>query len=207
MRCLDLFTGTGSVAQAFEEKGWDVWTLDIDPATEPDFLTDIRDWDFTQFPPGYFDYIHASPVCTHYSRARTTAKTPRNFEEADSLVQAALRIIEYYDPPAWTLENPQSGLLKTRPFMQEVPFLADVDYCQFGAMFRKRTRLWGKIPRGFPTTLCTYNCPFSHAGKHFYTAQRLPSSKSSVQDCSFSVSDLYRIPHRLCLALVDAVEA
>jgi hypothetical protein len=50
MRCLDLFTGTGSVAQAFEEKGWDVWTLDIDPATEPDFLTDIRDWDFMQFP-------------------------------------------------------------------------------------------------------------------------------------------------------------
>ena len=185
MRALDLFTGTGSIASVLRDKGWEVLTLDNDPLTAPDFLTDIRQWDFTQFPPNFFGYIHASPVCTQYSIARTTAKTPRNLTEADSLVLAALQIIEYFDPPAWTLENPQSGLLKSRPFMRDVPVLADVDYCQFGGIYRKRTRLWGKIPGGFPTKLCTYNCPFSSGRRHLYTAslkQYGAASEKEVRD-------------------------
>ena len=31
LRCLDLFSGTGSVAEAYREKGYEVWTVDVDP--------------------------------------------------------------------------------------------------------------------------------------------------------------------------------
>ena len=37
--------------------------------------------------------ILAAPVCTHFSLARTRAKTPRDFREAMKLVIACLEII------------------------------------------------------------------------------------------------------------------
>ena len=70
--------------------------------------------------------VWASPVCTHYSRARTTAKTPRDLVWADSLVLRALEIIEYFKPRYWFIESPQKGLLKTRPLMLDLPY-TDVD--------------------------------------------------------------------------------
>ena len=115
MRSLELFSGTGSISKVLRERGWSTVTLDADPKAQPDILCDVREWDFTEFDRNHFDFIWASPVCTHYSIARTTAKTPRDLEWADSLVQAALNIIEYFNPPKrWVLENPQTGLLKSR---------------------------------------------------------------------------------------------
>ena len=68
-------------------------------------------------PLGYCDVIWASPECTQYSIARAKARIPRNLEYADSLVQRALEIIRYHNPRAWFLENPASGLLKSRECM------------------------------------------------------------------------------------------
>ena len=39
-----------------------------------------------------------------------------------------LELIDYFKPRFWGLENPQSGLLKTRPYMEGLPF-QDVTYC------------------------------------------------------------------------------
>ena len=39
------------------------------------------------------------------------------------------------------IENPQTGLLKKQPFIKGIPF-CDVDYCQYGKPYRKRTRIW-----------------------------------------------------------------
>ena len=63
-RMLDLFTGTGSVAQAFRSRGYAVTTLDLDPRAAPDILADVLQWDYTTYPPGYFDVIFAAPPCT-----------------------------------------------------------------------------------------------------------------------------------------------
>ena len=206
MRGLDLFCGTGSMAKAMRARGWEVVTLDSDVRCEPDICVDIRDWDYTELPRGYFSYIHASPCCVMYSIARTTAKTPRDFVWADSLVEAALKIIHYFQPRAWTIENPQSGLLKSRPFMQDIEVLCDQDYCLWGGPFRKRTRFWGYIPGGFPTRQCTWNCPVSDGQRHFHTAQRLWSKGMRDTDPRYSIEELHNIPESLCLALVEAVE-
>ena len=59
--------------------------------------------------------VWASPVCTEYSCALTTR--PRRLLEGDALALSALEIIAHFDPLMWVIENPATGLLKTRPFM------------------------------------------------------------------------------------------
>eukprot|EP00854_Cymbomonas_tetramitiformis_P003930 gene3930-biopygen3866 len=57
----------------------------------------MEDWDPTQYPPGFFDVIWASPPCTQYSQARTTGGPP-DLEGADKSVGCTLDAIEYLEP-------------------------------------------------------------------------------------------------------------
>ena len=139
---LDLYSGTGSVADIFQARGYEVTTVDIDPKYNPTIHTDMLTWDYKNtFEPGYFDVIACSPPCTDYRVAMT--RRFRNLEYADSLVLKGLEIIQYLKPKRWYIENPQTGLLKSRPFMKGLAFV-DVDYCCFSDWgYRKRTRFWG----------------------------------------------------------------
>ena len=60
-RMLDLFSGTGSVAEFFQEQGFDTITVDYDPKFQPDIRVDILSWDYTVYPPGHFDIIGCCP--------------------------------------------------------------------------------------------------------------------------------------------------
>jgi site-specific DNA-cytosine methylase len=106
---LELFSGTGSVGKVFGADGWEVVSLDINPKANATIYADIRTWDYTVFETSHFDVVWAIPVCTHYSRARTTANAPRDLVWADSLVLRALEIREYFKPKFWFLEKPQPG--------------------------------------------------------------------------------------------------
>ena len=93
MNVLELCSGSGSVGKVFTQRGWSVTSLDLDPKTDATIHENILTWDFTEFPVGHFDVIWASPCCTQYSCARTSASTPRNLDLADSLVKRSLEII------------------------------------------------------------------------------------------------------------------
>ena len=118
MRLLELFCGTQSVGKAFKKQGWDVVSLDLNPKAGATITADILTWDYTVFEKGSFDFVWASPPCTFYSIARTTARSPRNLELADSIVARTLEIIRFLEPKAWLVENPASGYLKTRDVVQ-----------------------------------------------------------------------------------------
>ena len=47
---LELFSGTGSMGRAFEARGWEVISVDIDPATACTMCMDVRDLTPRQLP-------------------------------------------------------------------------------------------------------------------------------------------------------------
>ena len=81
-RLLELFCGTKSIGRAFEAAGWEVVSLDIVSKFEPTILCDIRSWDYALFPPGHFDMVWASPVCTEYTSSDDAPSTTRGGRRA-----------------------------------------------------------------------------------------------------------------------------
>ena len=93
---LELFSGTGSIGKVFRAHGWRVNSVDIRANFEPDICIDVLKLT-PDMVPGHVDLMWASPPCTHYSIARSTAKTPRDLVGSDALVQHALsRPRSYY---------------------------------------------------------------------------------------------------------------
>ena len=95
---------------------------------DADINSDILEWNFKDYEVGYFDFIWASPPCTEYSIAKTTGI--RQIDEANKIVLKTIEIIEYLQPKYFVIENPQTGLLKKQPFMNEFKY-NDVDYCKY----------------------------------------------------------------------------
>ncbi len=198
MRVLELFSGTGSVGNVCKRLGCTVTSLDRDlPA---DIQMDILDWDYTSLPPRSFDFIWASPPCTEYSRAKTVGV--RKLEEANAIVQRTLEIINYFDPPYWMMENPQTGLLKNQPFMTNLPY-DDVDYCKYGMPYRKRTRLWNNIAAWSPKPLCKKDCGHMNGNIHQQSAQQSPPQHLASIRRRYRSVDLYKIPEALIEELLE----
>ena len=194
MNMLELFSGTGSVGRVAKNLGFNVVSLDLKNA---DINCNILEWDYRQYPSEYFCFIWASPPCTEYSIAKTTGV--RKIEEANKIVKKTIEIINYFKPKYFVIENPQTGLLKKQDFMKDFDY-KDVDYCKYGFLYRKRTRLWNNIKKWEPRPLCCKDCGNIVDGKHVETAQRLPSGKKSDWKENYvkhKQEDLYRIPEDL----------
>ena len=147
-RLLELFSGTGRLGACFTSHGFEVVSIDCLAACNPTLVADILTFDYTMLG-GTFDVVWASCPCQMYSIARSCAKTPRDLEGADALVRRALEIIDWVKPRVFFLENPATGLLKTRDVVAGLKWF-DIDYCQFGpppggAPYRKRTRIWTNV--------------------------------------------------------------
>jgi len=195
---LEIFKGTGSIGRAFAAQGWTIISVDINPEAFPTHCMDVREIrpEMLEQSP---DLIWASPVCTAYSRARTTAKTPRDFEWADSLVQAVLDLSVTLRCPAM-FENPESGLLKGRPLVQGIPYRI-IDYCmyadhRFTHCARKRTAIWCIDVAWQPQRpLCKKDCGFCIGNRHIETAQQGPGREGQRRH---TLAELYAMPPILC---------
>ena len=199
---LELFSGTGSVGRAFRALGWEVFSVDIDAAAKPTLVANVLDLQLDALPPRV-DCIWASPPCTHYSRARTKAKTPRDLEGSDALVRKVLNIIDHYGAPDWFMENPESGLLKSREVVARLPMRV-VDYCKYGKPYRKRTAIWTNAGWAPQQPLCKHDCSASSGSRHNSSAQQGPASNTDVR---YSRNELYSIPPALCDEIADYVNS
>lgn len=161
---LDLCGGTGSWSKPYKEAGYDVRII-----TLPEY--DLFDTHIHERKIEFFNRfsneieivdadevygILAAPTCTMFSLARTTAKTPRDFESGMKLVQKCLEIIWFCrcsnnsKLKFWALENPQGYLRQFlgRPLFSFSPH-------EYGENYTKKTDLWGYFnqPRKNPYKL------------------------------------------------------
>ena len=169
-RLLELFAGAGSICKIFSARGWEVVSVDCDAKMQPTIVADIGTFDYKMLG-GYYDAVWCSPPCTQYSIARSHAKTPRDLEGADKLVRRCRDIISYFQPLAYFIENPHSGLLKRRDVVSDLPYVV-VDYCQYGWPYRKRTIIFTNATGQRWTKLCEHDCEASDGKRHTNWAQK-----------------------------------
>jgi site-specific DNA-cytosine methylase len=199
IRVLELFKGSGSVGKycsKFQDK-YEVVSLDIDEGFNADITNNILDWDYkSQFPSGYFQIIWASPPCTEYSCLLYALKNRvRDLEGADKIVKKTLEVIDYFKPNFWFIENPKTGLLKSRDIMRDLPYY-DVSYCKYGYTYRKHTRIWTNL-RNFAPLVCKKDCGMMKGNNHINNIGHGNSKAKSIKD----LTQRYSIPQPLIHAL------
>ena len=118
MKVLELFKGSGSITKYFSNNNnVEVISLDILDEYNPTICSDIMDFDYKQYPVGYFDIIWGSPECKIYSSFQYihigTGKKHKdkndleNKQKNDSkFINKTIEIIEYLKPTFYFIENP-----------------------------------------------------------------------------------------------------
>ena len=210
MRLLELFCGTGSIGRAFERRGFEVISVDIDKKAKATHTCDIMEFDYRQYPPGYFDVVWGSPPCTMYSRARTTGG-PRDLDGADRLVAKTIEIMAYFEPDCWAFENVGSGLLPKRQIVEGI-HCSYLTYCKYAdadfPKYRKLTAIWHNL-EWTPRPVCCKASPCAHMvnGQHPVSAQRAPAKAGGVRrptaSDKCSLDTLYSMPGPLCDDLAE----
>ncbi len=171
-RLLELFSGTHSVGKIAKEKGYEVLSLDIDG--NADINMNIMDWDYKQYPEGYFDYIWSSFPCEDFSIMKTMwiGKRLKKFgdrevnmesiieyerENAVPLIRKSEEIIDYFKPKYYFMENPATG--RAKHYINKPSFV--VDYCAYGHPIKKPTQIWTNKTDFIPRRC---NCKNKHLG-------------------------------------------
>jgi len=134
MRLLELFAGSRSVGSIADVRGWQVFSLDIQPFEKIDLVKDILEVT-KQDLPFIPDVIWASPDCTTFSIAAIS--THRNGTEAksekakngDAMLAKTIEIISWFPNAKFFIENPMGMMRKL--FEMRSLHRDTVTYCQY----------------------------------------------------------------------------
>ena len=222
-RMLELFKGTGSIGKIAEEMGYEVVSLDILAKYKPTIVSDILTWDYTEYEPGYFDVIWSSPECKIFSPLQTThcmkvGKTQADYkkkmkwesmehlwnaqQENGKFVKQVLKIIKYFEPKEWFIENPWNSKMKDLEFMKDLPSYR-FDYCRFGYPYQKPTRIWTN--KKFENMTCNCKKNPKTGKKHAFnigisSAQLL---REGMDKDTTTLDQRYSIPPKLVKHLLE----
>jgi len=208
MKILELFAGSRSIGKIAEERGHEVFSVDLKDFEGINLAKDIEDLmpNDIPFKP---DMIWASPPCTTYSLAaishhRPIGKNKSDFAfKSDNLVRNTLKIINYFDC-IYYIENPRATLRK-QPFMQGIP-RTTIWYCTYGAITAKPTDIWSNNiysifnPTGWHPRAKCFN---GNKNCHHEAAPR--GSSTGVQGIKGNYNRS-KIPNELCIEIIKATE-
>tara|TARA_R110000824_G_scaffold21748_14_gene80827 strand:+ start:4873 stop:5568 length:696 start_codon:yes stop_codon:yes gene_type:complete len=170
MKVLELFAGSRSIGKVCDERGYTVFSTDIEPFGGIDYVVDIFNFDVSQVPftP---EVIWCSPPCQGFSVAAIGKNwvkgepfTPKT-ESAQlgvDIVMKTLEIIAHFKKSnpnlIYYIENPR-GKLRKAPIMEALPLRHTVTYCQYGDMRMKPTDIWTNDLNWEPRNHCKNGDP------------------------------------------------
>lgn len=109
---MDLCCGRKGASNDFQDNGWDVVTVDINPKFNPTYTADVNSFYIDE----KFDFIWASPYCGDYSKFSLPASWACNggYHKLPDmrLFLNCYRIIRDLKPKFWCIENVSGA----RPF-------------------------------------------------------------------------------------------
>lgn len=146
---LSLFDATGNWSQPWVKAGYNVIQLDIQNGV------DINALSIESLADNGIDDVYgilAACPCTDFSNsgARWWSKKDDDGRTSESieLVQQTLRLIEYYQPEFWAIENPNGRIQK----LNNLPdWRLSFDPNNFGDPYTKKTVLFGQFNASLPT--------------------------------------------------------
>lgn len=216
MKVLELFAGSRSVGQVAEERGHEVFSLDIHPFDGIDLAKDILDTEPEDIP-FVPDMIWASPPCTFFSVASighhwNRDHTPKS-ENAMLGVEIALKtfaIIDHFErlnpEMKWFVENPQGKLKKLADVVGDRIAMAVVWYCTYGDTRAKPTNIWSNHIRGLFAPAGWMPRPVCWNGNEACAHESAPrGSKTGTQGLKGSY-DRSKIPAELVCEIIESVE-
>jgi hypothetical protein len=209
VKVLDLFAGTGSSTRAFEDRGHDVYKVELDRQFDAHLHADVLELDTAdlyRLCDGAPDFIWASPPCTSFSVAaighhwggghRAYVPKTEAARLGQRLVGHTLALIAELNPASWVMENPR-GVLRKLPVVAGVDRVT-VTYCQYGDDRMKPTDLWGGHPAGWsPRPMCR------NGGGCHESAPRGAKTGTQGRD---GARDRSMVPYDLGLSLCLAAE-
>ena len=141
---LSLFDYSGNWPKYYRESGYNV--LQVDIKHDIDILT-LQPEDL----PNEIHGILAAPPCTDFAGSGAQYWKQKDqdgrTDQSLKLVDKVLRMVDYYNPEFWALENPVGRLQKLRPELGEPWYFQPY---WFGDPYTKKTGLWGKFNRDLP---------------------------------------------------------
>lgn len=150
MRVLELFKGSGSITKYYEGTDNEVISLDFEKKYEPDICCDIMDWNYKEYPVGYFDIIWASPECKIFSHLQYTwiGRKWKNKQELkeqrdihSKFIKKTIEIIKYFNPTFYFIENPLQSKIWDYVEDEYKNKFVIVDYCYFEYNYKKPTKI------------------------------------------------------------------
>lgn len=149
--CISLYDRTGNWSRPYEEAGWRVIRIDIQHGI------DILEWDYEAIEQGGGSkVILIAQPCDMYALSGA-----RHFEAKDKdgrtayhqlLVSKTRKIVKYFNPFAWALEQPKTRIHKLNGWIGQRPKFV-FDPCDFAgydpvpdnSRYNKETWLFGKF--------------------------------------------------------------
>src|SRR5262245_44318730 len=112
---LDLFAGIGWASRAMRERGWQVITVDNNPAFCPTTVEDVHLYSYRGPQP---DLVWASPPCEEFSHKTLPWLMSRNLIRTPSmsLIESAIRVISEIRPTFWVIENVKGSI----PYLRNI---------------------------------------------------------------------------------------
>ena len=212
MKILELFAGSRSIGKVAEERGHEVFSVDLKDFEDINLSIDIEYLrpDMIPFKP---DMIWASPPCTTYSMAgirfhRPNEKHPNRKKsefafKSDNLVRNTLKIINYFNC-IYYIENPRA-LLRKQSFMRGIP-RTTVWYCTYGAITAKPTDIFSNNiysifnPTGWQSRAECFN---GNKNCHHESSPR--GSQTGLQGIKGNYNRS-KIPNELCIDIIKSTE-